>query len=112
MATRSDIRALHLKSLCTLRKPEMHAYHLSTVLADKSMASACGVVAECPLAVLNGFDVTTLFAPDVMHDLLEGVIALTIKHMFRSTVTSTNNTSISIINSCMLKLPVKFGNTM
>jgi len=106
MATRSDIRALHLKSLCTLRKPEMHAYHLSTVLADKSMASACGVVAECPLAVLNGFDMTTLFAPDVMHDLLEGVIPLTIKNVFRSTVTSTYDTSISITNNRMLSAEV------
>ena len=112
MATRSDISALHLESLCTLRTPEMHASHLSAVLADKSMASAYGVVADCPLAVLNGFDVTLLFAPDVMHDLLEGVIPLTIKHMLRSIVTSTNDTSISVINSRMLKPPVKFGKIM
>jgi len=106
MASTDDISSLHLESLCKLRSAKVHDAQLSAVLADKSLSSVYGVVSSCPLTSLSDFDVTMSFAPDIMHDLLEGVVPLTIKYVLKA-VLATSHETLSGINDRMHSLPVK-----
>jgi len=108
MATRNEINRLHLESQCKLRTAEIHKAHLSAVLADRTLSSVYGVVRSSPLSCLSDFDVTLSFAPDIMHDLLEGVVPLTIKHVLKAVI-ATGTETISDINVRMSSMPVKYG---
>jgi len=107
MASTDDISSLHLESLCKLRSAKVHDAQLSAVLADKSLSSVYGVVSSCPLTSLSDVDVTMSFAPDIiMHDVLEGVVPLTIKYVLKA-VLATSHETLSGINDRMHSLPVK-----
>jgi len=67
-----------------------------------------GVTSACPFSCLSDFDVTQFFAPDVMHDVLEGVVPLTVKHILRHTVASTT-LSVQDINHRLMSLSFKYG---
>ena len=108
MATREEISSLHLESMCRLRTAETHQQHINAVLGDKSLSSVYGVTSACPFSGLSGFDVTSTFTPDVMHDVLEGVVPLTVKHILRSVI-SSGSVSVEDINSRIRSLPVKYG---
>ncbi len=75
MATHTEIKEKFRESDFVLRTPEVHQYHL-TCIEDQRMY---GVNYPSPFNELNYFDVTQAFPPDIMHDLLEGVIPLIIK---------------------------------
>lgn len=108
MASREDISNLHLESQCKLRTTEIHNAQLSSVLADRSLSSVYGVVTSCPLSCLLDFDVTLAFAPDVMHDLLEGVVPLTAKQVLQAAIVA-GCASLQDINNQMLHMPIKYG---
>ena len=60
------------------RSEEMHLYHLQT-LNWGIPAATYDVEKYCPLMNLPYFKVTETFPLDIMHDLMEGVIPLTLK---------------------------------
>ncbi len=78
MATHTEIKEKFRESDFVLRTPEVHQYHLMCIenTEDQRMY---GVNYPSPFNELNYFDVTQAFPPDIMHDLLEGVIPLIIK---------------------------------
>jgi len=57
-----------------LRTRTVHEYHLAALQAHTNNGSVYGVLHRCPFLDLSYFDVTQSFVPDLMHDLLEGII--------------------------------------
>ncbi|KAL2086106.1 hypothetical protein ACEWY4_017165 [Coilia grayii] len=82
MASYSDVNKHFCEEDFVLRTTEGHAYHLESV-TDHERATLYGVQARCPLNELDYFDVTQGFPPDVMHDILEGVMPLVVKLVLR-----------------------------
>ena len=74
MANHDEIGSSFSESNFTLRVQSVHAYHLEALESNVANGPVYGVLHKCPLLALPYFDVTTAFAPDLMHDLLEGVI--------------------------------------
>lgn len=60
---------------------EVHEYHLQCVQHNKENAALYGVHSTCSFDALGYFDVTKSLPPDIMHDMLEGVFPLTLKHV-------------------------------
>ncbi len=76
MATKEDITTKFKEEDFTLRNSTNYRYHLQAVLENPDYGSVYGVQRECLFSSLN-YDpqvITHLFPPDVMHDILEGVI--------------------------------------
>ena len=61
----------------TIRTESMRCYHVGAQLAKDPRLY--DVENKCPFVDLPYFKVTSSFPPDVMHDLLEGVVPLTLK---------------------------------
>ncbi len=66
------------------RTEQMHNEHVQAVLYHDIHPSVYGVEHRCALADLPYFNVTSSFPPDIMHDILEGVIPVTLKHIINS----------------------------
>lgn len=66
-------------SVFKLRTPEIHEMHLKAVRAEPELGRVYGVVSECPFSELEFFDVTNGCPPDIMHDLLEGIVPRVLK---------------------------------
>ena len=66
------------------RTEQMHIDHVQAVLHHDIDPSVYGVEHRCALADLPYFSVTSSFPPDIMHDILEGVIPVTLKHVINS----------------------------
>ncbi|XP_056443822.1 uncharacterized protein LOC130380603 [Gadus chalcogrammus] len=59
------------------RREEQHTLHVQTALSSPSLSPCYGVKKQCALSEkLCYFDVTSGFPPDVLHNLLEGVVPL------------------------------------
>lgn len=68
---------------CLASKPglsQMQA-QVNSVQVDPTLKSIYGVNGPCIFSNLSNFDVTKHLAPDIMHDVLEGVIPLILKHL-------------------------------
>lgn len=63
------------ESECVLRTPDTHRRHLQSTDGK----SLYGVTGHCPFDKLPHFEVTESFPPDLMHDILEGVIPQVLK---------------------------------
>lgn len=83
MASYSDVKKHFCEEDFVLRTREGHAYHLESVIDDRERVALYGVQSRCPLSDLDYFDVTKTFPPDVMHDVLEGVVPLVMKLVIR-----------------------------
>lgn len=79
MASHSEIQHEFCEESFVLRTTEVHKYHVDCVKNDKQSAVLYGVNGNCTFDALPYFDVTKCFPPDVMHDLLEGVLPLVMK---------------------------------
>jgi len=88
------------ESSVVLRTPDAHLYHLDAVAENPVNSTVYGVRHVCPFATLPGFDVLTAFPPDIMHDMLEGVVPLTLRLVLKSLI-SRDLFSISDINSAL-----------
>ncbi|XP_042149023.1 uncharacterized protein LOC121837494 [Ixodes scapularis] len=62
-----------------LRTLDIHEIHLQAAKADPELSKVYGVTRECPFSELKFFDVTVACPPDLMHDLLEGIVPRVIK---------------------------------
>ncbi|MGL5674006.1 MAG: hypothetical protein ACRDC9_13165, partial [Plesiomonas shigelloides] len=81
MATHSEINQKFQEDSFVLRINEVHEYHLQCVQHNKENAALYGVRSTCSFDALGFFDVTKSLPPDIMHDMLEGVFPLTLKHV-------------------------------
>lgn len=81
MATHSEIKHKFQEDGFVLRTAEIHDYHLQCVQQNKENSALYGVRCTSPFNALGYFDVTKSLPPDVMHDMLEGVLPLTMKHV-------------------------------
>lgn len=74
MANYDDISVSFRDDAFVIRNKEVHDYHLQALEASETNGPVYGVLHKCPLLHVSYFDVTTAFVPDIMHDMLEGVI--------------------------------------
>jgi hypothetical protein len=72
--------------LLSVRNKEVHAYHLEALNVSEANGPVYGVLHRCPLLDLHYFDVTSAFAPDIMHDMLEGVIPQVMLKLIQKTL--------------------------
>lgn len=76
MATRDDIQVKEVRSgTFEMRTKEKHQQHVQDVLQDSTLVAQYGVKSSCPLSDnLKHFSTIGGFPPDLLHDLLEGVV--------------------------------------
>jgi hypothetical protein len=74
-----DIKNHVNESNCVVRTATLHSNHVACVTKDPTLANVCGVKSVSVLHNVPYFDVTCGLPPDVMHDVLEGLIPLNIK---------------------------------
>lgn len=76
MATKDNIAVKFREEDFTLRDSANYKYHLQAVCENPDLGNVYGVLRECCFSSLNYAPslITHLFPPDVMHDVLEGVI--------------------------------------
>ncbi|XP_035989246.1 uncharacterized protein LOC110368027 isoform X1 [Fundulus heteroclitus] len=79
MATYDDIKHLFQEDSFVLRTSEVHQCHLARIQQKPDDKATYGVNSSSPFDTLRYFDVTKSLPPDIMHDLLEGVIPLVMK---------------------------------
>jgi len=86
MVTKLTLPDVHCETQCTLRTTENHKYHVAAVESDRSLAPVYGVMSQSPLSDLAHFSPIAFFPPDVMHDVLEGMMAVNIGVVVKSLV--------------------------
>lgn len=70
---------------CVLRTPAAHAMHLAAALANpEENISLYGVAEPSPFAALQVPSITELFAPDIMHDSIQGLVTFHLTELIRS----------------------------
>lgn len=79
MASYGDIKHIFEEDRFVLRTSEVHQCHLARIKQIPDDKATYGVNGPSPFEELQYFDVTTALPPDIMHDLLEGVIPLVMK---------------------------------
>jgi hypothetical protein len=78
MATKLSLTEIHSEAGCTLRTYEAHMYHLEAIQGNKDLAAVYGVVRARPFSELALFNPVTFFPPDVMHEVLEGLMVVNV----------------------------------
>jgi hypothetical protein len=90
MADYSQLDSLMSERDCILRTPEVHARHLQYVRQDASQVALYGVTGPSCFEGLHVPLMNDMYAPDVLHDILEGVVTshlyLLIKQLHTSKV--------------------------
>lgn len=81
MATHSEINNKFQEDGFVLRMTEVLEYPFQCVQQNKEDSALYGVQCPSSFNALGYFDVTKSLPPDVMHDMLEGVFPLTMKHV-------------------------------
>ena len=76
MVTKVSISDVLSEDDCLLRTKEGHVYHLQAVENDSTWSAVYGVKYASPFAGLTLFDPIAFFPPDVMCDVLEGLMAV------------------------------------
>jgi len=74
MANYDEIGTKLTEASFVVRNKEVHTYHLDALQSNAANGPVYGVLNRCPFLDLPYFDVTKAFVPDIMHDMLEGVI--------------------------------------
>jgi len=102
MTTKASISGVLSEEDCVLRTAEGHAYHVKAVESDSTLSAVYGVKHASPFAGLSCFDPVTFFPPDVMHDVLEGlmavIVAVVVKYYVRSGAISVKELNSRIEN--------------
>jgi len=81
-----------------IRNRAAHDCHLTASSENTANNNLHGVHHECPLAKLDYFDVCSSFPPDIMHDLLEGVIPKTLQKII-SRIMHDKKIALAAINA-------------
>jgi hypothetical protein len=80
-----------------LRTHGAHEYHVNSVEKDNSLPSVYGVKCASPFAGTLLYNSTQFFPPDVMHDVLEGLMSVNVSLVIRSFVRQ-NKITVKIVN--------------
>ncbi len=78
LGERSQIQEHEVRAgMFPLRTKSNHTEHVEAALSDTAQAHHCGVKRQCAISNrLSYFHATSGYRPDVLHDLLEGIIPL------------------------------------
>ncbi|EEC02200.1 conserved hypothetical protein, partial [Ixodes scapularis] len=88
MASANKLHEITREDLCQVRTCDIHRVHLAAVSVNSDLnCKLYGVAGISPLATLPYFDVTAQMAPDIMHDLFEGVFVYVIRHVLKGLIT-------------------------
>lgn len=105
MASYEDMKQSFEEESFVLRTSEVHQYHLARIQEFPDDKTIYGVNSSCPFDRLSYFSVTQALPPDVMHDLLEGVVPLVMKLVICKAHTEKHIT-IREINEELQKMPI------
>ena len=86
MTTKATVSDVLSESHCILQTAEGHAYHLKAVENDSTLLAVYGMKHASPFEGLALYDPVTFFPPDIMHDVLEGLVAVIIGVVVKSYV--------------------------
>lgn len=89
MILHSELASVHSERDCVIKEKASHDYHLESILQNPEiLKSTYGVTLKCPVESLQYFSDVGSFPPDIMHDILEGVlpnVILVVLNHFNST---------------------------
>lgn len=105
MSTYEDMKPSFTEDSFVLRTTEVHKCHLARIQQVPDDKSTYGVYSSSPFDELHYFDVTKSLPPDIMHDLLEGVIPLVMKLVISKAHTEKHIT-INEINEELQKIHI------
>ena len=103
MANYDEIGTSFREDSFQIRDKTVHAYHLEALDANVDNGPVYGVLSRCPLFDLAYVDVTCTFVPDIMHDLLEGVIPRLLKKVIGKSIRDKMVT-VESLNEELLKV--------
>lgn len=87
MVTSANLSHVTHEEECRIRTSHVHDIHLAAVKVNPTMnCSVYGVTGPSPMGMLGYFDVTSQVAPDLMHDLFEGVLPFVLRHVLRGLI--------------------------
>ena len=104
-ATKTQIQTVFNFEEYQRRTPEIYDYQAARVEEDPETNTIYGINQASPFNKCHGFHAATGLPPDVMHDLLEGVIPLTIKQILRYFVVERILPSLEKLNKLILNFP-------
>jgi len=83
--------------------------HVQKVLSDPKSSHCCGVKRQCPFSEkLDHFHVTSGYPPDVLHDLLEGIVPVELALSF-DVLIKKKYLSFIELNSAIPQFPYKWS---
>ena len=97
MANYDEISLSYLEDKFCIRSKAVHEYHLQALEANAANGPVYGVLNRCPLLDLPYVDITQVFVPDIMHDLMEGVIPSLVQKVVHRSV-HNNLVSLDLLN--------------
>lgn len=84
MSDYSNLNNLLIENDCVLRTPDAHAYHVRSVLADETLFPVYGVTGPSPFDVLQVGSTVDIFAPDLLHEILEGLVTFRVQNVIKT----------------------------
>lgn len=110
LAKRSEIQETEVRSgAFELRTKQVHDRHVTEVLHDANLVKQYGVKGGCVLSErLEHFHTIGGFPPDLMHDLMEGVIPIEMSLCINDLV-SRKLISLESLNQAIKQFPYKFS---
>lgn len=110
MAKREEIQLKEVRTgTFQPRTKESHARHVLDVLEDSTMSQEYGVKGNCPLTVsLEHFHVVDGYPPDLLHDLLEGVVPLELALCLKGLI-SKGYFTLEVLNAAIKQFPYAFS---
>jgi hypothetical protein len=110
MATRDDIQDKEVRSgTFEMRTKEKHQQHVQDVLQDSTLVAQYGVKSSCPLSDnLKHFSTIGGFPPDLLHDLLEGVVPVEVALCLQDLI-GKRYFSLDTLNGAIKQFQYKFS---
>jgi hypothetical protein len=91
-ATYDQIQKLPSFKFHRMRNNDNFSSDISKLL-EKKTSKNCGIIKKTPFSELKSFDISIIGAPDLMHDVLEGVLLKTINLLLKKLLNSQEKTS-------------------
>lgn len=110
MARREEIQHMEVRTgSFEPRRKENHDRHVQDVLQDPTMAQKYGVKGSCPFSQsLQHFHVVNGYPPDILHDLLEGVVPTELALCLKALI-SKGYFSLETLNAAIKEFPYTFS---
>lgn len=110
LATRDDIQVKEVRSgFFEMRTKEKHQQHVQDVQQDSTLTVQYGVKNSCPLIDnLKHFHAIGGFPPDLLHDLLEGIVPVEMALCLEDLI-GKHYFSLESLNGAIKQFPYKFS---